>query len=218
MAATPSGRPAAPSASPSRPRSSSRPWGRRSTRRSPPPGASPPRPLSPARGSRSFPAPQLHRLGSRARFARPGVGAVPLGPQPAARAHPPSGRLHLRQPRRAPSAAPRPARRDDVVAPHWPPLQGPADWLPRPGGGSDAPPPTAPLAAGRRCLGAGDTRGARRGVLGAEPAGPARAMERLRDVRAQLQAWERAFWRQRGRRPVQVLGARGWEAEGAALG
>ncbi|KAF6100893.1 RecQ like helicase 4 [Phyllostomus discolor] len=28
-------------------------------------------------------------------------------------------------------------------------------------------------------------------------------MERLRDVRAQLQAWERAFWQQRGRRPGQ---------------
>ncbi|KAK1331781.1 hypothetical protein QTO34_007457 [Cnephaeus nilssonii] len=41
-------------------------------------------------------------------------------------------------------------------------------------------------------------------------------MERLRDVRAQLKAWERAFRRQHGRRPVQVRAARGREAAGAA--
>lgn len=41
-------------------------------------------------------------------------------------------------------------------------------------------------------------------------------MERLREVRAHLQAWERAFRRQRGRRPVQVRAARGREAAGAA--
>lgn len=35
----------------------------------------------------------------------------------------------------------------------------------------------------------------------------ARAMERLRDVRERLQAWERAFRRQRGRRPSQVRAA-----------
>ncbi|XP_036159696.1 ATP-dependent DNA helicase Q4 isoform X2 [Myotis myotis] len=41
-------------------------------------------------------------------------------------------------------------------------------------------------------------------------------MERLREVRAHLQAWERAFRRQRGRRPVQVRAARGREAAGVA--
>ena len=41
-------------------------------------------------------------------------------------------------------------------------------------------------------------------------------MERLRDVRELLQAWERAFRRQSGRRPGKVRAARGRGAEGAA--
>jgi hypothetical protein len=45
-------------------------------------------------------------------------------------------------------------------------------------------------------------------------------MERLREVRAQLQAWERAFTRQHGRRPGQVgvVQIRGAGAEGEAFG
>uniref|UniRef100_A0A4X1UKT3 DNA 3'-5' helicase n=1 Tax=Sus scrofa TaxID=9823 RepID=A0A4X1UKT3_PIG len=35
-------------------------------------------------------------------------------------------------------------------------------------------------------------------------------MERLRDIRERLQAWERAFRRQRGRRPGQVRATHGW--------
>lgn len=77
-------------------------------------------------------------------LAEPGVHAVPLSTQQAACAHRPSSRLHHRQPRLAvrrapPSAA---ARRDDVVGPHWPSLQGPGNWLSRP----DAPPLNAPRA------------------------------------------------------------------------
>lgn len=41
-------------------------------------------------------------------------------------------------------------------------------------------------------------------------------MERLRDVRERLQAWERAFRRQSGRRPSKVRTARGRGAEGTA--
>lgn len=62
-------------------------------------------------------------------------------------------------------------------------------------------------------LAAGDSWGA-----GAKPVGRARAMERLRDVRLQLQAWERAFRRLNGRRPGQVRAARGAGVEGADPG
>lgn len=58
----------------------------------------------------------------------------------------------------------------------------------------------------------------RREICGArdsEPVGRASPMERLRDVRMQLQAWERAFRRRHGRRPGKVRAARGREAEAA---
>lgn len=64
------------------------------------------------------------------------------------------------------------------------------------------------LAVGPIVCGAGDSLGG--SWTARRPGGP--AMERLRDVRERLQAWERAFQRQRGRRPSQVrdaLGPRG---------
>nr|XP_008000145.2 ATP-dependent DNA helicase Q4 isoform X1 [Chlorocebus sabaeus] len=55
------------------------------------------------------------------------------------------------------------------------------------------------LAVGPIVCGAGDSLGG--SWTARRPGGP--AMERLRDVRERLQAWERAFQRQRGRRPSQ---------------
>lgn len=143
------------------------------------------------------------------RPAGPGVRSAPLRPRQAARAHRPRSRLQRRQPRLAvrrspPSAA---ARRDDVVAAALAAPRGPADWLALPG----APRRPASQRAERShwlaacvVLAAGDSR-----APGSEPAARARAMERLQGVRAQLQAWERAFRRRHGRRPDQVRAGRG---------
>lgn len=177
----------------------------------PPPGASP---QGPSRAARVGTRPTAPPPEWRARVLRPGRAgsarprSVPAGsPRSPAPQQPPP-------PSAPPRPAPRPARRDDVASPHWPSLQESGDWLPQLRVGPDAPPPTAPsshwLPAGG-VPAAGESRGAERRPR----AGPAR-MERLRDVRAQLKAWERAFRRQHGRRPVQVRAARGREAAGAA--
>lgn len=205
-------RPAVPGVSRRRPRTASRPRGGArpdpSSSRRVAPG---PEPCSPGGdwGRPTAPPPEW-----RARVLRPGRAgsarprSVPAGsPRSPARQQPPP-------PSAPPRPAPRPARRDDVASPHWPSLQESGDWLPQLRVGPDAPPPTAPsshwLPAGG-VPAAGESRGAERRPR----AGPAR-MERLRDVRAQLKAWERAFRRQHGRRPVQVRAARGREAAGAA--